>query len=155
MGFRKTVKKGLFSGLNPMRWVGFEQLANNAKTIKNLADGIVKSPRKDQSQYHPSTFEEAMQYYGLTEADIKKRMHISLQITIVCLALSILMIGYSVYLFITALPLSAFVCVILTWLLWAYAFREHFNYFQMKQRRLGCTFKEWLIYILSGKGLHR
>ena len=156
MGLKKIVTKGLFSGLNPLRWMGFEHIADNAKTIKNIANGIAKpSPSEEKSSYRPKTFEAAMQHYGLTEADIQKRMRASWQISLACFLLSLPMLGYTVYLFIAHLPLSAFVCVILTGLLWAYAFREHFNYFQMKQRRLGCTFKEWFINTVSGKGFRR
>ncbi len=152
MGFKNVMKKGLFSGLNPMRWIGFEQIAGNAKTIKNLADGIVKASGKEESPTHPHSFEEAMQRYGLSEDDIKQRMRTAVQISVICLLLSIPMMGYAIYLFVKNFPLSAFVCIMLTLLLWAYAFREHFNYFQMKQRRLGCTFKEWFVYTVKGKG---
>lgn len=143
MNFKKAVKKGFFSGLNPLRWVGYDQISGNAKTIRNLVDGLVDKP--SQSSVHKETFEECLLRFNLTEIDIKKRMQTAIRIVILCLILSLAMIIYSVYLVFHGLPLSSFVCVILTLLLWAYAFREHFNYFQMKQRRLGCTFKEWFI----------
>ncbi|AAO91145.2 type IVB secretion system protein IcmV [Coxiella burnetii] len=148
MGFKNTVKKGFFSGLNPMRWVGYEHIASNAKTIRNIVDNIIEKPTAASSQ--KETFEECLRRFNLTEEDIKKRMKNALRIVIFCLALSFGMAGYTVYLFVHGLPLSAFVCVILTFVLWAYAFREHFNYFQMKQRRLGCTFKEWFTCTFKG-----
>lgn len=148
MGVKKIVKKGLFSGLNPMRWIGYEQIATNAKTIKNIASGLAK-PNKNA--YQPTSFEDALQHYGLTEADLKKRMKNSFRLSLVCLGLSVLMIIYMVIMFKRHLPLAGIMCVMLTLLLWAYSFREHFNYFQMKQRRLGCTFKEWFSAIVKGK----
>ncbi len=153
VGFKGVVKKGLFSGLNPTRWIGLGHLSDNAKTIKKIANGLVKTAKVDQSSssYKPKNFEEAMQHYGLTEESLKKRMRSALQIVVVCLSLSALMIAYMIYLFSKDLPLASFVCIMLTLLLWSYAFREHFNYFQMKQRRLGCTFKQWLFWMIKGK----
>lgn len=148
MGFKKTVKKGLLSGLNPMRWVGYEQISGNAKTIKDLVNGLIRKPAKNAT--HEETFEECLHRFNLTEADVKKRMKNAFRIVIFCLSLSVAMIGYTIYLFVQGLPLSAFVCIILTLVLLAYAFREHFNYFQMKQRRLGCTFKEWFTCTFKG-----
>ena len=148
MGIKRVVKKGLFSGLNPIRWVGYEQIAANGRTIKNIVNGITKSTK---STYHPMTFEECMQHYNLTEDDIKKRMKNSRIVAIICLSLSICMTVYMFYLFVRHLPLSAIICAVLTLVLLAYAFREHFNYFQMKQRRLGCTFKDWFAATFKGK----
>lgn len=148
MGIKQVVKKGLFSGLNPMRWIGYDQIVANGRTIKNMVSSITK---KNNTSYHPTTFDDCMQHYGLTEETLKKRMKSSLRVARVCLVLSVLMLSYTIYLFIRHLPMAAIICVVLTLLLWVYAFREHFNYFQMKQRRLGCTFKEWFVAIFKGK----
>jgi intracellular multiplication protein IcmV len=148
MGVKHVIKKGLFSGLNPMRWIGYEQIAANSRTIKNMVGNINKP---NGSSYNPTSFEDCMQHYGLSEADLKQRMKNSLLIARACLAFSLLMLCYTIYLFIRHMPLSAIICIVLTLLLWAYAFREHFNYFQMKQRRLGCTFKDWFAAIFKGK----
>ena len=148
MGVKQVVKKGLFSGLNPMRWIGYEQIVSNGRTIKDMVDHIAKPT---QTSYQATSFEECMQHYGLTEADIKQRMKNSYRIAMVCLALSLGMILYTIYLFVKHLPFGSIICMVLTLILWAYAFREHFNYFQMKQRRLGCTFKDWLAATFRGK----
>jgi intracellular multiplication protein IcmV len=150
MGVKRVIKRGFFSGLNPLQWIGYEQIANNGRTIKNMVDNIIQ-PNANQEFTAAKSFEECMQHYQLTEEGLKKRMKNSLRVAQVCLTTSILMIAYWIYLFIHGLPLAAVVCIVLTLLLWAYAFREHFNYFQMKQRRLGCTFKEWFAAIFKGK----
>ncbi len=149
MGIKRVVKKGLFSGLNPVRWIGYEQIASNGRTIKNMVDGLTK-PNQTTS-FQPATFEDCMRHYGLSEADLQKRMKNALLIARVCAVASLLMLAYTIYLFIHTLPLAAIICVVLTFLLWAYAFRAHFNYFQMKQRRLGCTLKQWVAAIFKGK----
>ncbi|AKQ33263.1 type IVB secretion system protein IcmV [Candidatus Coxiella mudrowiae] len=147
MNFKKVVKKGFLSRLNPMCWVGYDQISGNEKTIKNLVDGLIDKPT--QSASHKETFEECLRRFNLMEADIKKRMQTAIRIVILYLILNLGM-NCLYCLFIHGLPLASFVCVILTLLLWAYAFREHFNYFQMRQPRLGCTFKEWFICTFKG-----
>ena len=142
MGFRRIMKKGLSSGLNPFRWVGMEQIKGNGRTISDISKKLFKTNNHSQAT-PPKTFADAMRRYGLTEAALQKRMKSSLRLAYFCVALSVVMIAYTIYLFASHLVLSGFVTTMLALLLWAYAFREHFNYFQMKERRLGCTFQEW------------
>ena len=147
MGFKKIVKKGVFSGISPTRWLGMEQIKGNIQAIGAMANGLFKVKERIVRK---ETFEQCMQRYGLGEADLKKRMRATLRLVWCCLGFSLLMLAYTIYLFVCHLALSGFVTLILTILLWAYAFREHFNYFQMKRRRLGCTFKDWLDGTLKG-----
>lgn len=150
MGVKNVVKKGFLSGLNPLRWIGYEQIAQNGRTIKNMVDGMVK-PSNGKTDFRPTSFEECMQHYKLTEEELKIRMRNSYRIALVCFIASFFMAAYVIYLFVHGLPLAGIVCVMLTLLLWSYAFREHFNYFQMKRRRLGCTFKDWFVAVFKGK----
>lgn len=149
MGFKNTMKKRFFSGLNPVRWVGMDQIKGNGHAITDITKKLFDNTKGSQ-QKSPKSFEEAMRRYGLNEADLQKRMQLSLRLVYFCLGFSVLLIGYTIYLFVSHLVLSGFVTIMLTLLLWAYAFREHFNYFQMKQRRLGCTFHEWFISTFKG-----
>jgi len=150
MGLKNAMKKGFFSGLNPFRWVGMEQIKGNGQAIGDITKKLFDSSGNSKKRNPPKTFDEAMQRYGLSEADLQKRMRSSLRLAYFCLGFSALLIIYTIYLFFSHLVLSGFVTIILTLLLWAYAFREHFNYFQMKQRRLGCTFNEWFISTFKG-----
>lgn len=149
MGFRKAMKKGLFSGLNPVRWVGMDQIKGNSQTIHNIIKRLLATTKNSRGTSLKS-FQEAMQHYGLTDEDVKKRMRSSLRLVYFCLGLSLVMIAYTIYLFVVHLVLSGFVTTMLTFLLWSYAFREHFNYFQMKEHRLGCTFHEWFTSTFKG-----
>ncbi len=148
MAIKKTIKKGFFSSINPIRWVGMGQIQNNASTIKDLIDGIFRGARNNRVVLK-ETFDDCIERLGLTEADIKQRMRSAKWIATICAVLSIGMCAYMLYLFFHALILGGVIAFMLMLLLWAYAFREHFNYFQMKQRRLGCTFSEWLHFIFK------
>lgn len=141
MGFKKVVKKGFLSGFNVKRWVGMDNIKESTATVGKLYSGFFKTKPVNANK---ETFEEAMHHYGLSEIDVKNRMKSSFRIAIGCLIGGVLVLVYTLYLFTTGLVFSSLISFMIGALLFSYAFREHFNYFQMKQRRLGCTFREWL-----------
>ena len=142
MGAIKIVKKSIARGWNVTGWIGAKQIKNNTLLIKDLAKNafIVESNEPSHSK---ESFGQAMRRFNMSEADLQKRIKMATQLIIFCGLLSIPMAGYTIYIFMSHLYLSGFVCLMLTFLLLSYAFREHFNRFQMLQRRLGCTFQDW------------
>lgn len=141
MGVKNVIKKGLFSGLNMKRWIGLEQIKENGKTIGGLFKGLLGNKKADEVR--KETFEESMRRFQMTEEDLQKRMQSAVRLVTFCLIGSVAIIIYMFYLFYNAQIVASFVCMMLSVLLLAYAFREHFNLFQMKKRRLGCSVKEW------------
>ncbi len=142
MGAIKIVKKSIARGWNVTGWVGAKQIKNNTLLIKDLAKSALMVQSNDT---HPKkeSFDQAMRRLNMTEADLQKRIKTATQLIFFCGLLSIPMAAYTLYIFMSHLYLSGFVCLMLTFLLLSYAFREHFNRFQMLQRRLGCTFQDW------------
>lgn len=152
MGFKTVVKGSLTSGVNLKRWVGIDGIKSNAQLVGRLITGVFErdEARKIKEKKSFENFEECVQHYGLTESTLKARMKKMLQVVYFCLALAAALIAYTVYLFHEGRLLGGFDTSLLTLVLLAQAFREHFNYFQMKQRRLGCTFKEWFASTFGG-----
>jgi intracellular multiplication protein IcmV len=71
-----------------------------------------------------------------------------------CLLMSILyfiagllFLTYTLYM-ILHLHLGMILGLLVTALMMLFAYREHFWYFQMKTRKLGNTFKDWLSFVL-------
>ena len=58
---------------------------------------------------------------------------------------------YGILSFIQGFFFSSFICVGLTGFALAMMFRYHFWMFQIKQRQLGCSLKDWLFIGLLGK----
>ena len=145
MGVKRILKKGVTSGWSIKRWVGIDSLKNDTHTLSHIAKGVLRLRRnKQKGDPADTSFESVMKHYGLTEEDLKTRMNNAKAIVIFCLLSTVIVFGYFLYiLFFHHQYLSAFVCLTLMFLLLAYAFREHFNLFQMRQRRLGCTIQEW------------
>ncbi len=149
MGIRKHVSKGFSKVITPTQWVGLDSLKQNGRLIGGMAKTVFSLNKQRKSK--KLTFEQAMEHYHLSEQDIQQKMKKALQIVWFCLGLSALLFGYGIYLFIVSKTLPALVCVILLLVMLAQAFREHFNYFQMDQRRLGCTYPEWWHYLTKGR----
>jgi len=152
MIFGKTFKV-IFFGVRPKKWLGTERLKEEGKAVKQIYGSLAS---KVSAKKESITFEESMKKYNLDEAGLKVRMRNALYITAFCLLGSLFTLGYMFLEFANGLVIAGFMCVMLTLMLWVYALREHMNYFQMKRRKLGCTVKEWLVFVCKktkkGKG---
>ncbi len=130
---------------------GTGHIKDNAKMIQGLVVNNFSTDKAAQTSPKKENFAQCMKRLGLSEADVEKRIKNSSQLILICSLLSLPMFIYTLYILISGHFLSSFVCLMLTFLLLAYSFREHFNRFQMQQRRLRCTFEEWLKHLLNSK----
>ena len=90
------------------------------------------------------TFEEAIARMNLTEADLKDRQKMFLMQTFVYLGVGLCVLGYAIWLAFQGYITGMLVTFLVALLAFSYAFRSHFWLFQLKKRKLGCTFKEYL-----------
>jgi intracellular multiplication protein IcmV len=141
MGFRNYVKKTVKTNTNVKGWTGWDAVKGNAEIVKNFAQGL-KTPVASAPPVQLD-FNETMKKYGWTEADVRSRMRMSLIVAIVCVVLSLFAFLWVFHMLLKGFFLSALASLALSALMLAYGFREHFLYFQLKQRRLNCTVKEW------------
>ncbi len=133
----KITRKTFF---NPLGWIGYNELKSYNKIIwANLKDiGTAPTPERTE------TFEAAMQRLNVTEADVNRvsEIYVFYAIFFVIIAAFafigafIFLIGYGKF----SAFILALACVAI---LLCYAFRFHFWHFQIKHRKLGCTFAEW------------
>lgn len=96
------------------------------------------------------TFEEAIARLGLKEGDLEERKAMFFWQTLFFLAFGLVILAYGVALAFERSLNGMVYAFVVAVLCWAYAFRNHFWLFQLKQRKLGCTFKEWLDSSLKG-----
>lgn len=127
------------------RWVDFERHKDVGENIKSRWNDLLHSP----SATHTETFEEAQARFHLTDADLEAIASRYTMTAYLLLVWALMVFGYSIY----HLLGSYFKGMIVSWgvttVLLAVAFRYHFWAYQIKQRRLGCTFRSWLWYILG------
>ncbi len=102
------------------------------------------------------TFEEAMQRLDLTEEDLIERQKEFTRLCYFFLALAMVVVAYALYAAFTGTMMSSLISFCLALYALTQAFRFHFWLFQIKNRKLGCSIKEWMNSELrqtSGSGL--
>jgi intracellular multiplication protein IcmV len=134
------------------RWMGWRNLKENGHMVGGLARDLLKSGKK--VEVRKETFEEAIERLNLNEAAITARKKDLLFMTAVYLVVAVALIIYAVYLLVVlGLWLGAIMAVVVCCLSLSLAFRQHFWYIQMKYRRLGFTFNDW-VNATFRKGIH-
>ena len=149
MGFRSYVKKTAKNNTNVRGWSSWDTIKENARTVCGFVEDL--KPRAQNAIPVQTTFEQMVSQYGLSESDLRSRMKTHFFVSVFCLILGCFAIGWMIFLLTKLMFLPALVAFSLAALMFAYAFREHFFYFQIKQRRLNCTPSEWFSSLFSKK----
>lgn len=140
MAIRDLFKVSRKTFIDPRGWLGYDELkAYNRIIVTDLKQAM--TPDKPD---RVETFKEAIDRLGLTEADLEETSKRYLTYTVIFVILAAIAFATGFYLLLVHGTISgwilAFVCTVL---LLVQAFRFHFWHFQMKYRKLGCTFSEW------------
>lgn len=122
------------------KWVGYNELKNTSNYILFIMTSLIK-PKQTKVK---ESFEEATQRLQLSTDDVARQAIQFQRWTVIFIGLALGLLGYAVYLF----QQGNIMGMIMTLALMLYASYQafHFNFwlYQMKEQRLGCTFKEWL-----------
>lgn len=146
---KKGIIKGFFGSiLNVRKLSSYDEVKSVATSITRSVKDLYNTDRSDVVRVE--SFSSAMQRLQLTEGDIKKRTNYFLYYFLVYFLMAIALLTYAVYLMIIGgAILAVMASLVLTVLMLVYSFREHFWYMQMKKRKIGCTVKEWIAFILG------
>lgn len=124
------------------KWVDYDRLSDNATGLKKVfLKLIVPAAPK-----HHESFESAVVRLKLTPADIQKRMSSLKRLLVLMLVIAATIFIYTIYNLIKAHWIAVILSFILFILTLVVAFRYHFWHFQLQQRKLGATFREWLFF---------
>ena len=135
-GAKQVVRTGL----------AFDLLKDVTRMFWNIAASIF-----NKKIIQPETFEQASQRLDLSEADIQARIK-SLKNEILIFSFSAITIfSYAVYLGISGAGFFAvLIALLVSTSLFICAFKSHFWLFQVRNRKLGCTFQEWINSTIKG-----
>ena len=144
----KPKKRGFFRTLSSVffdipRWVNVKQYVETNKTLYTK----IKDSFRIATPVREETFDAAMQRLKLTEQDLKERILANQRALMILLAFIVVLCLYGFYLILTGAVAATFVILAVIALSSVRAFQYSLWNFQMKHRKLGCSFKEWL----SGK----
>lgn len=125
---------------NPRAWLGYDELKSSTKIIAGLAKEAF-TPAKPIRQ---ETFEQAMVRLKISEADLASTKQSYFLYACGFALIGICIFIASIYYLFHHHSLSGFILgLAVTVFAFAQAFRFHFWYFEIKHRKLGCTFDEW------------
>ncbi|AOW53551.1 TPA: type IV secretion protein IcmV [Legionella pneumophila subsp. pneumophila] len=133
--------------INVRKWVDWDRMKSFTLYLVNG----VKRLFVPQEPTHVEAFDEAVKKLKLNEADliIKQKALFRLSVIMVIAAFMLLIyMGYQLFYGSWKATIISLVVVMIALVL---AFRYHFWYYQIKQRKLGCTVKEWYRQGLLGE----
>ena len=141
MSDKNQPKKGYFQKRkeNISRNVGMPILKGAARFMGDIARGFFTIPKTEQRE----SFEQAMRRMHLSEADLSARHKQFMQQFFIFLLGSLGLLLYSIYLFAELALIPATIVLLMAMIFVIYAFRAHFWAFQIKHKKLGCSWQEW------------
>lgn len=129
-------------------WLDFGRIQGFGWFIKGVALRLFVPKHEAPKE----SFEAAAKRFKLSDEEIEKRAKRLRRLSFFMIFLAILMVCYSTYQFTHGGLVGASISLLVMFIPIALAFRYHFWHYQLKQRKLGCTFKEWFKQgLLGGK----
>lgn len=124
---------------NVRSWVDFDRTKSFTLYLVNGFKRMFV-PQKNESG---ETFDEAMSRLNLSEKELQDRKTALYRLSLLMSAAAILIFGYAIYHVLYGSYRAVIVSLVVMLIALALAFRYHFWYFQIKERKLGCTMQEW------------
>lgn len=132
---------------NPKVWMDFDQVKSSTNY---LTDGTKKLFTMKKRVTSTESFEDTMKRLGVDEVAIEKQKKSLFRLSVLMVVMSIGVFTYSMSLIFSGSYHSGAASSVIFLVILALAFRYHFWYYQLKVKRLGCSFKEWLMAGLLG-----
>jgi intracellular multiplication protein IcmV len=145
---RRPIKRFFKSFVDVKTWVSYDEVAANAKNTIGLFRRLTS---RGTEEVRHETYEEALVRMNLTPEQVVARKNNFLYSAMIYGAFALGFFLYFSYLLINLHILASFLALIPTVLMLLTAYREHFWYMQMQKKKLGCSFHEWLDFVLGRK----
>jgi intracellular multiplication protein IcmV len=144
---RSRIVKIITQIFNIRKWFDWDRM--KAGTLY-LGNGI-KRLFVPQQKVGGESFDEAMKELNLSNDALLEKQKSLFRLSIVMVSAAVLILVYAVYMLFLGSIKAFIVSLVVTLIAVILAYRYHFWYFQMKQRKLGCTFSEWYRQGLFGE----
>jgi intracellular multiplication protein IcmV len=139
---KKKRIRGFFKSLFNLRvWFAVDHVRSGAGFIRSLSKQLISS--LDQPKRPNQEFEQAVVEQGLSPQQVELAQRNYFRNALFFLILGVLFAINSMYLIYQQMLLSGAVSFAVTLMTFVFSLKSHFWYFQIKNRKLGCTFKEW------------
>lgn len=121
-------------------WLDVERITGFTQYVKQLAQKLFVLQESKVGE----SFDEATARFKLTDEVLAKREQALLRVSFLMLMFTICLVGYSVYQMIYGSILGVILSLVVACIALALAFRYHFWHFQIKAKKLGCSWQVWL-----------
>ncbi|KTC85191.1 type IVB secretion system protein IcmV [Legionella brunensis] len=139
-----TIFKRIF---NVRAWLDFERLkACTSYIVAGFQKLFIPRQPKGQTE----SFEEAIAKMNLSEADLQAKKIALYRLSILMITAATCIFFYAAYHLYYGSYKAFIISLVLVLVALVLAFRYHFWYFQIKERKLGCSFNEWYRQGLKG-----
>jgi intracellular multiplication protein IcmV len=128
-------------------WIDYDRLHGFAAYISETAKKYLVPKSKSEGE----SFNTAIKRLHLTENDLLKKQKALWRLSLLMLIIAFFLFTYVGYLLFYGTIKALIVSFVVMCMALILAFRYHFWYFQIKERKLGCTLKEWYQFLLGGK----
>ncbi|MDF1646595.1 MAG: type IVB secretion system protein IcmV [Legionellaceae bacterium] len=129
-------------------WLDVDRL----KGFTQYLTGLLKKVFIPQPQKAEESFNDAKARLQLTDEQLLKRQQALLRTSILMLVLAGLLFFYGFYQLLYGGTLGVLLTLVVILIALTMAFRYHFWHFQIKEKKLGCSWKIWLNEgLLGGK----
>ncbi len=144
-GFRKFASQ--IVDVRVDRWMNFQGNKDNAAYLFNLAKGLFKRspPAKLEA------FEQVVETQALSNADLHEKSEKYKALALLFVFFAILLLIYTTVLICLGNFMGTCISAALVIYALSQAFRFHFWYFQISQRKLGCSLSEWYRFVSDFK----
>ncbi len=144
MGILKGINNQLIKpAVNVKGWVSWDFLKNNTTSLIRMFAPIFKLHRLREDEKIHESFDQALERLGLTEADLVRKTQFLNTSFAFYMAVIVVAVIYAIYLLFQAEVFSLIVVVLLFALFLVKAVQMRFWMFQIRQRKLDCSFSEW------------
>ena len=142
---RRPIRAFFKSFVNVRKWSSYDEVANNVKMTGGFLRRLFS---RNFKVVNSETYEESVARLHLTAEQLQQRKKVFLYSALIYGVIAMLLFIYFIYLLINLRLLAAFLDLILLTLMTVSAYREHFWYMQMQEKKLGCSFNDWLAFVL-------
>lgn len=121
------------------RWLGYDYIKYSIGQTIDSARTLFTPQKAERVE----TFEESLKRLNITEEELKRKEADFARLFVIHLLLAFMIFCYAIFLFYKGNLGGGFMSICLITYPLSLAFRFHFWLFQIKNRKLGCSIKEW------------
>lgn len=147
---KRRIRNAIKSTVDVPNWMGWNTITEQGSFIKSAVKDLLAVNPKEAPP--PEEFSEALERLNLSEQDLAERAKQRLVMTYIYMIGAIGIFLYGIVHFSDSSLIGGIIALLVTMFCLIQAFSHHFWYFQIKTRKLGCTFREWLRWTFSFGG---